>query len=203
MNQFLLISLIYFSYLALLFPRLSHYPHLSIFFSQLIYVKITKTRPMWKGDDWYRFQEPGNFVQMLLFCFSFTHIMFICLYFLADVCKDYQPLKDGTRKYDYTTANSKCDDTLNGWYRFQEPGGTKMVTKCPVSMNKCGAHYPAWLKEDHPTVTEGTATRKVCIHRNGNCCYDSVKIQVKNCSSYYIYKLHDPGYCNTRYCSMD
>ena len=205
MNQFLLISLIYFSYLSTSFSAFITclFPHLSIFFSQLIYVKITNTRPMWKGDDWYRFQEPGNFVQMLLFCFSFTHIMFICLYFLADVCKDYQPLKDGTRKYDYTTANSKCDDILHGWYRFQEPGGTKMVTKCPVSTNKCGAHYPAWLKEDHPTVAEGTVTRKVCILRNANCCYDSVNIQVKNCSSYYIYKLLDPGSCNTRYCSMD
>ena len=162
------------------------------YFLYLIYVKITKTHPMWKGDDWYCF----------CFVFSFTHV-FICLYFLADACKDYQSLTDGTRKYDYTTANSKCDDTLNGWYRFQEPAGTKMVTKCPVSMNKSDASFPAWLSEDHPTVAECTATRKVCIHRNGNCCYDSVNIQVKNCSSYYVYKLHDPGYCNTRYCSMD
>ena len=137
------------------------------------------------------------------FVFFFTHIIFICLYFLADVCKEYQSLLDGTRKYDYTTANSKCDDTLNGWYRFQGAAGTKMVTKCPVSMNKCDASFPAWLSEDHPTVAEGTVRRKVCIRRTGNCCFDLVNIQVKNCSSYYIYKLHEPPFCYTRYCSMD
>ena len=206
MNQFLLISLIYsVSYLSTSFSAFITclFPHLSIFFSQLIYVKITNTRPMWKGDDWYRFQEPGNFVQMLLFCFSFTHIMFICLYFLADVCKDYQPLKDGTRKYDYTTANSKCDDTLNGWYRFQEPAGTKMVTTCPPE-NRCDANFPVWLSGDHPTVAEGTVQRKVCIHRDEDCCHSSLFIKVKNCSSYYIYQLHDPGsFCNARYCSME
>ena len=137
-----------------------------------------------------------------VFCFFLYTYLFACI-FLADICNDYQPLKDGTRKYDYITVNSKCDDTLNGWYRFQELAGTKMVTKCHVSINKCDASFPAWLSEDHPTVAEGTATRKVCIRRNGNCCFDSVKIQVKNCSSYYIYKLLNPGSCNTRYCSMD
>ena len=156
---------------------------------------------MWKGHDWYRFQEPGNFVQMLLF-FSFTHIMFICLYFLADVCKNYQSLTDGTRKYDYTTANSKCEDTLNGWYRFQEHAGTQMVTECPP-MYRCDTHFPVWLSGDHPTVAEGTVQRKVCIHSFGDCCKTSLFIQVKNCSFYYIYKLHDPSTCNTRYCSMD
>ena len=137
----------------------------------------------------------------VFFGFFPSHI-FICLYFLADVCNDYHPLTDGTKKYDYITVNSKCDDTLNGWYRFQEPAGTKMVTTCPPD-NRCDANFPVWLSGDHPTVAEGTVQRKVCILRDGNCCYKSVNIQVKNCSSYYIYKLLDPGSCNTRYCSMD
>ena len=149
------------------------------------------------------FKSLGILFKCFCFLFLFPLHIFICLYFLADVCNDYKPLTDGTRKYYYITANSKCDDTLNGWYRFQELAGTKMVTKCHVSINKCDASFPAWLSEDHPTVAEGTATRKVCIRRNGNCCFDSVKIQVKNCSSYYIYKLLNPGSCNTRYCSMD
>lgn len=125
------------------------------------------------------------------------------LIFVVDICKNYISLTDGTRKYNYVTVNSKCDDTLNGWYRFQGAGGTKMATTCPVSMNKCDASFPAWLSEDHPTVAEGAVRRKVCIRRFGNCCDDWIFIQVKKCSSYYIYKLLYPGVCNTRYCTTD
>ena len=77
-----------------------------------------------------------------------------------------------------------------------------MVTTCE-DMLRCGADFGAWLKEDHPTVDEGTVTRKVCISRFGDCCDRSVDIQVKNCSSYYIYKLKSPGVCDTRYCGTD
>ena len=51
--------------------------------------------------------------------------------FLVDVCRKYKNLTDGERKYDYKTVNYKCDDPLNGWYRFQGAAGTKMVTTCP------------------------------------------------------------------------
>ena len=139
----------------------------------------------------------------VLFCFFPLHI-FICLYFLVDVCKNYQPLTDGTRKYDYITANpEKCDDTLKlGWYRFQEAAGTKMVTKCPPK-NSCDADFPVWLSEQHPTVAEGAVQRKFCIRQLEDCCKIQFSIKVKNCSSYYIYRLQDPDICNARYCSID
>jgi len=126
------------------------------------------------------------------------------LFFLVDICKNYKNLTDAERKYDYVAGTyPKCDDTLNGWYRFQGAAGTKMVTTCPA-MYRCGANFPAWLNEDHPTVAEGTVTRKVCIHRlQGACCDESLFIQVKNCSSYFIYKLSYPGVCDTRYCGTD
>ena len=127
----------------------------------------------------------------------------ICLIFLTDIYKNYQNLTDGTRKYDYKTVNHKCDDTLKySWYRFQGAAGTKMVTKCPP-VNRCDTTFPAWLSDDHPTVAEGKVTRKVCIHRDGNCCYQSVHIPVKNCGSYFIYRSNDPGLCDARYCSSD
>ena len=128
--------------------------------------------------------------------------LFVCLFFpfrliylLADVCQNYHTLTDGTRKYDYVTVNFKCDDNLNGWYRFQGAAGTKLVTECPVSMNKCDASFPTWLSEDHPTVAEGAVQRKdVCIRRDG---------ERRNCSSYYIYELLYPRFSYTRYCSTD
>jgi len=123
-------------------------------------------------------------------------------FFLVDICKNYQNLTDAERRYDYVTVNPKCDNTLNGWCRFQGAAGTKMVTICPP-IYRCDTSFPAWLSENHPTVAEGTVTRKVCIHRSGGCCKSSFFIQVKNCSSYYIYMLGNLGVCDARYCSTD
>ena len=118
-------------------------------------------------------------------------------------CPPYINLTDADRKYGPdTTGDPKCDNNLHGWYRFQGDAGRKMMTTCPL-INKCGASYPAWLSDDHPTVAEGTVRRKVCIHRDGNCCKTLLLIQVKNCSSYYIYELPSVGFCYSRYCSTD
>ena len=128
--------------------------------------------------------------------------MYTFTYFLVDICKNYQNLTDAARKYDYVTSNPSCDDGLNGWYRFQGPAGTKMVTTCP-SMYRCDSYFPAWLSEDHPTVADGEVRKIVCINRFGDCCNKSFFIQVKNCGSYYIYKLRSLRWCNTRYCGTD
>jgi len=122
----------------------------------------------------------------------------IFIFYLVDVCKNYQNLTDAERKYDYVTGlYPKCDDTLNGWYRFQGAAGTKMVTTC-LPKNRCDADFPAWLIGDHPTVAEGKVTRSVCIHRFENCCDESCSIKVQNCGSYYIYYLKDLIHCNFR-----
>lgn len=121
------------------------------------------------------------------------------------MCKNYNTLKDASRKYNYVTVKPsewKCDNWVNGWYRFGGAAGTKMRTKCPPR-NRCGANHPAWLKGGHPTVAEGIATRKVCIHVSGGCCDRSLNIKVKNCGSYYIYKLTAPPLCDVRYCGTD
>ena len=122
--------------------------------------------------------------------------------FLGDMCKNYATLRDMERNRNFVTVNFKCDDTLNGWYRFQGAAGTKMATACPT-MERCDANYPAWLSGDHPTVAERKVQRKVCINRFGGCCEKSLFIQVKNCGSYYIYKLRDPRLCDVRYCGTD
>jgi len=76
-----------------------------------------------------------------------------------------------------------------------------MVTTCPPE-KRCDARFPAWLKEDHPTVAEGAVNRKVCINKFG-CCEVEFFIKVKNCGPYYIYELNKPKGCDTRYCSTD
>ena len=77
-----------------------------------------------------------------------------------------------------------------------------MVTACP-QLRRCGATFPAWLSGDHPSVADGTVERKVCVRNFDGCCKVEVRIKVKNCGSYYIYDLKNPGSCDFRYCSTD
>ncbi|KAL9961340.1 hypothetical protein ACROYT_G030258 [Oculina patagonica] len=121
----------------------------------------------------------------------------------ADDCQNYQILSDAERKHDYPTGwYPQCDNNLNGWYRFQGAAGTQMAATCPLA-NKCDTNFPGWFNDVHPTVAEGTVYRKVCFHKGGICCGSWLNIQVKNCDTYFIYKLVSPPGCNARYCGTD
>ena len=131
----------------------------------------------------------------------------ICLFLVE--CPPYKNLTDAERKYGYgTTSGQKCDQELSGWHRFQGDAGSKMMTKCPL-VNNCGTSFSAWLNDDHPTVAPGSVLKTVCISRKstksgGNCCHDKFLIKVKNCGSYFIYKLAPcQGTCPFRYCGTD
>ena len=122
------------------------------------------------------------------------------------VCPQYMNLTDANRKYgNDTTGKPKCDQALYGWFRFHGDAGRKMMTTCP-SINKCGGRFSAWLNDDHPTVAQGSVRKKVCNRRSdpGDCCVNSYSTYVRNCGSYFIYKLL-PGVfnCDFRYCGTD
>ena len=108
------------------------------------------------------------------------------------------------RKVTYTKKTGLCDDDLtNGkWYRFEGGAGTRMPTEC-VQGERCGTAMPGWLNGAHPTVADGEESRTVCFQFNSQCCYESYKISVKNCTSYYIYKLYSTQGCPHRYCGTD
>jgi len=129
--------------------------------------------------------------------------MFICL---VDGCHHYQNLTDAKRKYEYNkqTGSSKCDSELRnkGWHRFQGAAGTKLLAISP-GFEKCAAAFPAWLDDNHPTVAEGTVRRKVCINRQNVECYEESFVDVKNCTSYYVYNLLALFTCPFRYCGTD
>ena len=141
-------------------------------------------------------------VQMFFLCISHVYLH-ICIFSLVDVChwKNYNNLTDAKRRYDYVTKRAQCGHALNGWYRFQGAASTKMVNECPPK-DRCDAGFPIWLHGVHPTVAQGIVTILGCI-RKRRCCADAVSIQVKNCGSYYIYKLGDPRQCDARYCTTD
>ena len=103
-----------------------------------------------------------------------------------------------------TPHNSElCDNELpEGWYRFVGASGTKMPTM-RVSVFRCGTVHSGWLSGAHPTVEEGKVHRMVCFSDRSAGCERSMKIFVKNCGSYYIYKLFKPVKCYVRYCGTD
>ena len=78
-----------------------------------------------------------------------------------------------------------------------------MADSC-VSMSHCGTMFPGWLTGGHPGVAEGVVQRKVCFTKSLGCCGASIYINVRNCGSYYVYKLMPLPSCSpiirTRYC---
>ena len=120
--------------------------------------------------------------------------------FEVDGCKNYKKLREADRAQGNVVGNNLCDkDLVTGWYRFQGAAGDRMADKCVLRF-RCGTRRPGWLNGAHPTVAEGEVTRKVCYSRLDNCCFWSNKIKVKNCGSYYVYKLQKPPDCPLRYC---
>ena len=96
-----------------------------------------------------------------------------------------------------------CDNQLpEGWYRFAGAAGTKMPTT-RVPAYRCGTDWSGWLDGSHPTVEDGKVQRTVCFSDRRTGCKNIKQISVKNCGSYFIYKLHQPTSCNMRYCGTD
>ena len=126
--------------------------------------------------------------------------------FLADPCYDYHNLSDASRKTSYVTSEygpAFCDDKLlEGWYRFAGAAGTKMPTT-RVSPFRCNTDWSGWLNGAHPTVESGEVSRTVCFSDRSKGCRYVIKISVKNCGSFYIYKFAEPLSCNSRYCGTD
>ena len=112
-------------------------------------------------------------------------------------------MSDADRKSSYVTPiheSSLCDYLLpEGWYRCVGAAGTKMPTK-HVSAGSCDADFPGWLNGAHPTVEDGEVYSRVCLSDCSTGCKYSAGVSVKNCGFYFIYKLHRPPACHSRYC---
>ena len=108
----------------------------------------------------------------------------------ADGCYNYSTLDDTDRKSDrQSPGTTLCDKLLlEGWYRFGGAAGSKMPTM-PVPQYRCGADWSGWLAGTEPTVADGEVYRKVCFTKRDNTCKYSKRITMKNCGSYFIYKL--------------
>ncbi|CAH3142153.1 unnamed protein product [Porites lobata] len=123
---------------------------------------------------------------------------------LVRECLNYRVLNESNRAVSYNTSTWHCTDTtLSGWYRFSGEAGYQMADSC-VNMSHCGTMFPGWLRGGHPGSAEGVVQRKVCFTNFLGCCGASIYISVRNCGSYYVYKLMPLPSCRpfirTRYC---
>ena len=134
-----------------------------------------------------------------------TVLLQISFHFVADPCYHYQNLSKANRKITYVTpyATVLCDSQLpEGWYRFVGAAGTKMPTT-RVPAHRCGTDWSGWLITAHPTVKDGEVRGRVCFSDRSTGCKQLKNIFVKNCGSYFIYKLLKLPYCDSRYCGTD
>lgn len=96
-----------------------------------------------------------------------------------------------------------CDRALAwGWYRFKSFVGGQMPTSI-VSPNRCGTVAPVWIQGKHPSEEVGTVTRKACVNffNISKGCADSFNIQVRNCTTFYVYFLRPTYSCAIAYCA--
>ena len=115
-------------------------------------------------------------------------------------CKQYKFLNDSDRHSDFGRGDRKCDKNLTeDWYRFSAGAGTSIPTLC-LPHHRCGTDLPGWMDGAHPTVDEGVVSRKVCFHGYYNCCHRHIMINVRNCSSFFVYRLKPVQDCASRYC---
>ncbi|XP_048587051.1 uncharacterized protein LOC5506128 isoform X2 [Nematostella vectensis] len=129
------------------------------------------------------------------------------------MCDQYMTFDDETRAQNYTNIDGPFKTDNNGstnhmfagnlWYRFLGNTGTAIATTC-VPPRHCDAILTGWMKDEHPRVTDGVVNRTVFFSdsENGkNDCYNKkVRIQVRNCGGYYVYKLPEVPLNPARYC---
>jgi len=151
-------------------------------------------------------------IQLTLFSqFFFSFFLLVFVFSLVDPCHQYETLNSSDRNINNSESRDDklCDDhrlpsSPNAWYRFQGAAGTRLPTECPPS-KRCHTDYPGWLNVKHkPLPPEGVTeeSMKVCFgfYDETNCCAQSIFIHIKNCSSYFVYKLFSTPKCSLRYC---
>ena len=106
--------------------------------------------------------------------------------FKVDGCENYTVLSEADRSLE---NNGRRVHKGTVWYRWGGAHRDRIPDKCALK-GQCDTDYSGWLKGAHPSVTEGAVTRKVCFSGYKFCCLGSHSIQVKNCSSYYVYELN-------------
>lgn len=142
------------------------------------------------------------------FCCELLLLLFLPVSSLGvQPCYNYSQLNNPFRSIAYVATvgvdTMICDvDIISGWYRFVNEVGGKMP-EFKIDKYHCGTVAPIWMQGPHPSEADGVVYRTACVNFNdmfGGCL--SFTMQVKNCSSFYVYYLVPPPFgCNMAYCA--
>ncbi|XP_058958507.2 uncharacterized protein [Pocillopora verrucosa] len=124
------------------------------------------------------------------------------------MCTEYKELMDGTRSAFHAIQNqvsAQNDNSINErtWYRFvdQTTGSPMQLPDSCTEPWACGTQASGWLRGSHPSMEEGVVQRTVCFSWSSTCCFAEVKVQVRNCYGYHVYKLQPTSFVvKARYC---
>ncbi|CAH3168420.1 unnamed protein product, partial [Porites evermanni] len=104
-------------------------------------------------------------------------------------CVNFTTLSDMSRsRFFSNNVTTDSDLYLKNWFAFNGSAGDLIATSC-VASNHCGTSVPGWMLGRHPSVVEGVVRRFACFSQKQQCCMYSVSMRVRNCSSFYVYKL--------------
>ena len=113
----------------------------------------------------------------------------------------YQPL----RFCDTSGRSDTTDDWFGpGWYRFTGSSGNMLATSVG-GPNYCGTHAGGYLKggkSSLPTLSGETVDAVVCFSYTSSSCEWQTNIQIRKCSTFYLYWLPNTNHCSLRYCGQ-
>lgn len=124
---------------------------------------------------------------------------------VAFECHHYNILEEPDRNIFSKKIMGKCDLNLPaGWYRIGGGAGRQMPTSCQAG-GQCNTDFPGWLYGMHPKKEDGCIQTHVCFgdSKKNNCCAYKRPALVRNCGTFYVYKLRPTTACNQRYCAME
>merc|ERR1719222_1336771 len=106
---------------------------------------------------------------------------------------------------DLATADDKSPSWAGpGWYRIQEPAGTK-IPDTPPPDKQCGTYATGWMDGQLPKKVGQTNDVKFCFSWKENDCHWSTFGKVTNCGRFVVYKLpsiiNQSGGHYLRYCA--
>lgn len=147
--------------------------------------------------------SPSTAIVVLLFLLGvvITHSQ------VSDPCKNYKTIDNPYRSTNYSINPGDpalCDSNLvAGWYRFINEVGGKMPETAPDPYH-CGTVAPMWIRGTHPDVANTEKIVELCTNirgRNKGCSLQPQDLSVKNCGSYFVYKLFRTYGCSMAYCA--
>ncbi|XP_069142549.1 uncharacterized protein [Argopecten irradians] len=140
-------------------------------------------------------------ITLLVIIISVSHSYSNAVY---DPCVYHVSLHQG--KYRGTECEYKPGKAINDryitnnlWYKVEGYSGPLSMATHPVDLTRCSTKLPIWMNGTHPSVGE-TVNRTACMRGLQSDCADTYNIQVKNCSSFNVYKLQTTRGLEMAYC---